>query len=919
MHPVMSRFLFLLACIALSIDILNGVQILGLFPEQGDTLSHNPNVNQSGHWTNQCMQMFRAAIVLASDYKIYVDGQPIASTILNTNIESNGFAELELVCRTMCNRTDSDIVGVVGPASSTKVRYLGPFAARIHLPLISYSATNADLDDAYNYATFYRTIPSDTLLAEAVVQLFNFFSWSSCIIILGKDDYGYGGLKILSEVYHSNLSIQDRLIFDLRLDKFHANLKETLEKSRSRIVLVWACQNSTTRIIRHALNDGLIGGNYVWIMTSKIVFNGFKQYDPTKLAGVLAVVHIIGNSSTSGVNETLQKEAFDIWRNRPYEGKKAPEKLSDVSPFAMYTFDATWALIQALNKSSIDKKSPSMSKATSCFDSSLQNYTTYFDYLQKTRFFGVSGIVDFSKHDLNEDNHGGMYVLYSVRSKGNSKKKEVIYEQIMTWHETSHSWTNYTNPDKLNIIWPRNPINTVPTDYPQLQGQYLRILVIEAPPFVIIHNFSNQGHFSNNINNVKHNNFRCEPLETTNSNILIYGFVPDLIRILQSQMHFNFTIDVANLSTDYHSLVSLVANDNRQYDIILSDIRITSSRLLKVDFSTPYHENTFRIITRPNPYSTSFSLFSCFNPFTWDVWAAIFAVIIYSGFIIYIFERHNIKTEHCESEFKSILIGICHAMTSILIMDGNIRLSTHSSRITVLGLYALGIILVATYTANLSSFLTLNRSQATISGIDDIKNGRLPFSRIGIVTNSAVSDYYIQNISTEYEPLSTIEEMYSRLLDHTIDASIWDSSVLEYAVNNYYCEKLIIAGVGFVKSSFAIVLPKNWLYKRDLDLHILALRETQKLESLENAWLRHRTCPSSSSSSSSSNNENKEDNSKTETFSLDVLGGLFLIFLIITAIAFCFHFWHCRAAIINGFRQTKKRMRLPTLQTTIKS
>ncbi|CAF1216226.1 unnamed protein product [Rotaria magnacalcarata] len=913
----MPRFLFLLICVALSIDILNGVRILGLFPEQGDALSHNSSVSLSDHWTNQCMQMFLAAISLSNRYEIYVGGQHINYTILNTNIESNGFAELELVCRTMCNRTGSDIVGVVGPASSTKVRYLGPFAARIHLPLISYAATNADLDDTYNYATFYRTIPSDTLLAEAIVQLFTFFSWTSCIIIVGKDDYGYGGLKILSEVYHSDLSIQDRLIFDLRLDKFHANLTETLEKSRSRIVLVWACQNSTTRIIHHALTNGLIGGNYVWIMTSKIDFNVFKQYDLTKLAGVLAVVHIIGNSSTSGVNETLQKEAFDAWRNLSYEKKKVPEQLSDVSPFAMYTFDATWALIQALNKSSIDKKSPSMYKASSCFDSLLQNYTTYFDYLQTTRFFGVSGIVDFSKNDLNENNHGGMYVLYSVQSKTNHKRKEVINKEIMTWHETSHSWTNYTNPDKLNITWPRNPIGKVPTDYPQLQGQHLRILVIEAPPFVIIHNFSNQGHFPNNINNVEHNSFRCEPLKTTNPSILIYGFVPDLIRLLQSQMHFNFTIDVANLSTNYHSLVALVANDNRQYDIILSDIRITSSRLLKVDFSTPYHENTFRIISRSNPYSTSFSLFSCFNPFTWDVWAAIFAIIIYSGFIIYIFERHNIKIEHCESEFKSILIGICHAMTSILIMNGDIRLSTNSSRITVLGLYALGIILVATYTANLSSFLTLNRSQATISGIDDIKNGRLPFSRIGIVTNSAVSDYYIQNISTEYHALSTIEEMYSRLLDHTIDASIWDSSVLEYAVNNYYCDKLIIAGVGFVKSSFAIVLPKNWLYKRDLDLHILALRETQKLESLENAWLRHRTCPSSSSSSA--NHENKEDSSKTETFSLDVLGGLFLTFLITTAIAFCFHLWHCRVAIINGFRQTKKRMHLSTIQMTIKS
>jgi hypothetical protein len=89
-------------------------------------------------------------------------------------------------------------------------------------------------------------------------------------MILGKDDYGYGGLKILSEVYYSELSIEERLIFDPRFDKFHANLKQTLEKSRSRIVLVWANQSSTTRIVQHALDAKLLTESYVWLMTDKV-------------------------------------------------------------------------------------------------------------------------------------------------------------------------------------------------------------------------------------------------------------------------------------------------------------------------------------------------------------------------------------------------------------------------------------------------------------------------------------------------------------------------------------------------------------------------------------------------------------------------------------------------------------------------
>ncbi|CAF0881738.1 unnamed protein product [Rotaria sp. Silwood1] len=381
--------------------------------------------------------------------------------------------ELELVCRSITNQTEPDVVGVVGPSSSTNARYLGPFAARIGLPLVSYAATNADLDDTFTYQTFYRTIPSDTLLAHAVVQLFKYFSWTTCTIIIGKDDYGYGALKILSELYYSNLSLQERLIFDPRFDQFHAHLKPTLERSRSRIVLVWANQSSTTRIIQHALKAELLGGNYVWVTTNKIDFNVFIQNDWFKLKGILTVVPTIGNSSIFGVNETLQKEAFDTWRKLSNDDTQVPKHLSAVSPFAMYTFDAVWAMIQALNKSTLDKKSPSMQKSSTCFDSLLQNHTEYLMYLNQTLFFGVSGIIHFSKDNLHERTHGTMYTLYNVQDteqKSDKVRRVPNYKQIMTWYEISHNWMNYSDQDNINIIWPNNQSEKVPTDYPQLRG-----------------------------------------------------------------------------------------------------------------------------------------------------------------------------------------------------------------------------------------------------------------------------------------------------------------------------------------------------------------------------------------------------------------------------------------------------------------
>ncbi|CAF2761918.1 unnamed protein product [Rotaria sp. Silwood2] len=902
----MSHFLILLIGFILCPDYLNSVQIVGLFPDHHDAPSQCLNVNQNCHWITQSKDMFNVAITLANRYEIYVDGYPINGSILLTNASSGGFDELELVCRLITNTTALDVVGVVGPTSSSSARYLAPFAARVHLPLVSYTATNADLDDKLSYPTFYRTIPSDILAAEAIAKLFKYFSWITCSIIIGNDDYGYGGLKILSEVYYVNISIQERLVFDPRVDKFQADLKQTLEKSRSRIVLVWANDSSSTRIIQHALNASLLGKNYVWITTNKIDLNTFEQNEWLYLNGILTVVPFIGNSSAFGINETLRKEAFDIWRNLSHNIDDLSEFVSSVSLEAMYTFDAVWALIQALNKSVLNHKSPSMNKSLICFDNLLQNHDEYLLHLKDTRFSGVSGSIQFSKINSSDRMHGAMYGLYNVQSTMSKKGKEkrLDYIKVLTWYETSRNWTNSTDENNTFIIWPNHDNTKVPADYPQLRGQHLRILVLEAPPFVIVQNSSTYDQSSNYAKNLERVNFHHNSLKVNDSKVLVYGFVADFIRELQAQMHFTYTVYVADPSTAYHSLVALLAEDNHQYDIILSNIAMTSDRMLKVDFSTPFHENTFRIITRLNQYSSSLSLFSCFNPFTWDVWAAIFTVMIYSSIIIYIFEFQNRNIDNSQSKLKTTLIGIGNALTSLLIMSNDIRLTTTSSRLTVLGIYILGIILGATYTANLSSILTLHRGQPFISGIDDIKNGLLPFSRIGIVTNSAISDYYIRNISTEYHSLATVEDIYLRLLDHAIDASIWDSSILEYAVNNYYCNELTVTGVGFVKSSFAIVLPKNWLYKTDLDVNIVTLRESEKLESLENVWMNDRTCSSSSSSLK------QTDGPNSKTFSLNVLGGIFLTFFIITVIAFAVHIWHCRVAIISTLHQIIQRIRL---------
>lgn len=255
----------------LSLDhIGNAIRIVGIFPDELSSTKLKFETIAYPHWTDQCVGMFHTAMKLAEKYNLTSQEKPISYAIHRTRSSPNGFSEFDFVCNIITNKENKDLLGIVGPSSSTATRFLGMLATQINMPLISYGATNNDLSDPEIYKTFYRIAPADHFLALAVVQFFKLFSWKTCTLIIGNDDFGYGGLKILSEDYHSNITVREKVMFDPQHDKFHVNLAQTIERSWSRIILVWANQSACSRIIQHALDTNLLGGQYIWILTAQV-------------------------------------------------------------------------------------------------------------------------------------------------------------------------------------------------------------------------------------------------------------------------------------------------------------------------------------------------------------------------------------------------------------------------------------------------------------------------------------------------------------------------------------------------------------------------------------------------------------------------------------------------------------------------
>ena len=192
-------------------------------------------------------------------------------------------------------------------------------------------------------------------------------------------------------------------------------------------------------------------------------------------------------------------------------------------------------------------------------------------------------------------------------------------------------------------------------------------------------------------------------------------------------------------------------------------------------------------------------------------------------------------------------MSVWYSIGNIMGYGADFHVTTISGRLLTVALYILSLVLVASYTANLASNLTIFKTKHIISSIDDLKEGKVPHSRIGIRPNTTEEEYFLREISDEsrsYYPLKSRDEMFARLLNGDIDASFIDGPTGEYMTNTVYCN-LTLVGPEFDARRFGIVAPKHWMFIEDFDMNVLALRELGYLNTLRKRWFESNVCQDS--------------------------------------------------------------------------
>ncbi|UJR38682.1 hypothetical protein I4U23_031348 [Adineta vaga] len=784
----------------------SNIKLLGFFPQLSK--------KQSGSdlWIVHCRSMFRAAILLSQQYNITFQGQYLTyEEILTDN-------DVIMTFNQTCQKVStSNIVGFVGPAYSNEARYIASFAYRLGILDVSYATTSPDLS-TIDTGAFYRISPSDEKTVYGIKILFQQYKWKSCIIVYQNDEYGYNGMHLLRQKLNEiHIKTFETIKFDKNQQNFQIDFKKTLLNSLSRIVIVWANKISTTTILNKAWNNNLIGEDFLWILTTTIPLEYFNPVQQQKLIGILT----IQPTQEDIVNTTLLNEVYKIWKN--YEFDTFPG-INNISIYALFTFDATWSLILSLQElCSIEPTCLQFMNVSDCYNRRFLNSKYYYNIMKAMKFLGVSGQVKFSNETSDRvDNIS--YVIKNIQPLNTTTDNKIDFIPVLQWNGTSTKWIQYKN-QSINILWPNRSTNVL-IDHKLIQGQQLRIAIIESPPSIILKNST--VIYNNMIENYK-------IIDITEFD----GFYKDLILYLQDKMGFIPVIMLAKPTIRYDELVGGVANDS--FDIVMSSIDINAKRNQIVDFSVAIMPASYRIIVRKTESIRSYYLI-LLKPFVWALWLLLLIIIPYTNVLLWLVEQKNEKNED-EHSLIGIFIVISYPIYRPLSRSHS-QIKTNAGQYLSSILFCLQIILLVIHTAGLISFLMIRNPKLTISGIDDIKNGIIPRNRIGILVGSQIEEYYLNSISQgkkDYYPLKTPDEVYTGLMNGYIDASLWSNISSTYHVNNMYCD-LMTVGIAFSHSFYQIPIRRGWLYTADLNSNILSFMESEEIDRISAKWFGRSHC-----------------------------------------------------------------------------
>uniref|UniRef100_A0A0A9DJM3 Ionotropic glutamate receptor C-terminal domain-containing protein n=1 Tax=Arundo donax TaxID=35708 RepID=A0A0A9DJM3_ARUDO len=340
----------------------------------------------------------------------------------------------------------------------------------------------------------------------------------------------------------------------------------------------------------------------------------------------------------------------------------------------------------------------------------------------------------------------------------------------------------------------------------------------------------------------------------------------------------------------------------KEYDAVVGDITILANRSLYVDFTLPYTESGVRMLVpvRDQRQKTAWTFL---QPLTADLWLGTGAFFVFTGLIVWFIEHRT------NQEFRgppvSQIGSIFYFSFSTLVFAHRERIMNNLSRIAVVVWFFVVLILQQSYTASLSSILTVEQLQPTVTNLDEvIRKG----ANVGYLNDSFLPGLLKRLRINESQMIafnSPVE--YNEALSSGRVAVIVDEIPYLKVFLSKYCHNYTMVGPTYKFDGFGYAFPRGSPLAPEISREILQFASSDKMAKLEEQLYGDTKCP------------DKDDSQTSSSLTLHSFLGLFIITGTSSLLALILHviitLYNHRSHLISSSSQNSWRGLLAILAT----
>ncbi|KAF5956223.1 hypothetical protein HYC85_003448 [Camellia sinensis] len=728
---------------------------------------------------------------------------------------------------------------IIGMETWAETALVAKIGNQAQVPVISLAAAIGTTKTT-QWPFLIQMVTSFSNQMDCTAALVHSFKWRRVIVVYEENKFSGDSnmLAILSDALHNVGSvIEHHLVippFQSLSDPLEFVREELMKlnniQPRAFIVLQSSLQ-FTSLLFSEARKMGFMGKDSAWVITDTIAsfLDSVNSSFISSMEGVFGIKMDYSENTTSFLDFKKQFQ-------QSFRFEYPEEENSNPGIYALRAYDSIATVIVAL-----ERLTHSTSSSTS---------TRLLDTILSSNFSGLSGEIHF------EDERLPYTPIYRVINVCNLTYKKLEYwSPEFGFLKSLDAAKSGKNGSIGKDDWRKSLGNPK-----QVPKGWDNPLVIGVPGRATFDAF------------VK------KMASTKNSNEAYDGFCIRVFKEVLKILDYDLPYKFVEFNGNYGDLVKNVAN--KTFGGAVGDITILAERWRGVEFTQPITESGLSMVVPVKPASKAWIFL---EPFTMEMWLATGAILIYTMFIVWFLEHRS--NPEFSGPWKDQLGNVLWFTLSSLFLVHREKIQSNYTRVVVVVWLFVVLILTQSFTASLTSMLTVSRLQPNIN----------PMNKVGCDANAFMSTYVQDVLKYKSENVKLIRDQDEYLMafkNGSISAAFLEIPYAKVFTNNY-CMKYTVIGSTYRFGGFGFVFQEGSQIADDVSKAILQLSENGSLKRLEEEWL----TPSSECLDS-------QNTKNVDSLGLESFWGLFLFSIVTSSICFIIFVAH----LLRNYRHHQSRI-----------